>query len=134
MGHNEIVTIALEEIRKTFPSVQGVYLFGSFAKAEENSESDLDLALLLDRPANTITLWNVAQNIAVRIQRDVDLIDLLTASTVLRFQIISSAKRIDHQNFKSCDSFEDLSWAMYLRLNEERKEILSDIENRGRIY
>lgn len=134
MNSSDISSIALAEIKKAFPTVQGVYLFGSFAKGEETKESDLDIAVLLEKSAGSVILWNIAQNIACKIQRDVDLIDLLAASTVFRFQIISAAKKIDNQNPKSCDSFEDLTWSMYLRFNEERKELLEDIKNRGRIY
>lgn len=110
------------------------WTYPSVSKEEETEESDLDLAILLDKPADTIKLWDLAQKIATRIQREVDLIDLLAATTVFCFQIISTAKRIDNQNLQSCDSFEDLSYSMYLRLNEQRKEILDEIKNRGRIY
>ncbi len=134
MDDKEVFSIAIDEIKKEFPKIKGIYVFGSFAKKEHNDNSDLDIAILLDKPADTVTLWNVSQNIASRIQRDVDLIDLLAASTVFRFQIISTAKRIDTLNLKTCDAFEDLTYGMYIRLNDERKEILDDIKERGRIY
>lgn len=133
MQRNEIFSIAQEEIRQAYPQVKGIYVFGSFASKTETQDSDLDIALLLDKPADSVTLWNVAQNIAYRIHREVDLVDLLAASTVFRFQIVTTAKLIDCQDFKSCDLFEDLSYSMYLRFNEERKEILEDIKNSGRI-
>ncbi len=132
--HEKIYAIALKEIRDAFPNVKGVYVFGSFAKSEEGKESDLDLAILLDKPADKVKLWDTAQNIAIQIQRDVDLVDLLSATTVFQYQIITTAKRIDTLDFKACDSFEDLTYAMYVRFNESRQETLDDIKNRGRIY
>jgi predicted nucleotidyltransferase len=131
---NKIFKAALKEITESFPNVKGVYVFGSFAKGEETQESDLDLAILLDKPADKVKLWDVAQNIAIQIQRDVDLIDLLSTSTVFQFQIITTAKNIYSQDFKACDAFEDLTYAMYIRFNESRQEILDDIKKSGKIY
>jgi predicted nucleotidyltransferase len=133
MTPQEIFQIAKEEIHKIYPKVKGIYVFGSFASRTETKDSDLDIAILLDKPAESTVLWNLAQNIAYRIHREVDLIDLFTASTVLRFQIITTAKRIEESDFKACDLFEDLSFSMYIRFNEERKGILEDIKKTGRI-
>lgn len=134
MNKEEIYSVAVEEIRRSFPEVKGIYVFGSIVSDFFNENSDLDLAILLNKPADPLLIWEVAQNIAYRINRDVDLIDLLNATTVMRFQIISTAKRIDTQNFPACDQFEDLAYSMYLRFNEERKDILEDIKKSGKIY
>lgn len=131
---DKIFAIAKKEIIQVFPRVKGIYVFGSFAKNEDTKESDLDLAILLDRPADKVMLWDLAQEIAIKINRDVDLIDLFSASTVFQFQIISSGKRIDSQDLKACDSFEDLTYSMYIRFNESRQDTLDDIKKRGSIY
>jgi len=59
---------------------------------------------------------------------------LRAATTVFQFQIVNEGKLIDTQNFKVCDAFEDLIWSMYVHFNEERRELLEDIKNRGGIY
>jgi len=64
----------------------------------------------------------------------VDLIDLRSASTVMRAQVVSTGERLFCANEPACGEFEDRVYSDYARLNEERHHILNDIKARGRIY
>ena len=124
----------IDGVRSEIPSVVAIYLFGSAAAGELRTDSDIDLAVLPTAPAPTAQLWSLAQGLAVSAGRDVDLIDLLSASTVMRAQVISKGKRLYCANELLCSNFEDRVYADYARLNEERRHILDDIRERGRIY
>ncbi len=76
----------------------------------------------------------MAQTLAAKYSRDVDLIDLNQASTVMRMQVISKGQRIYCSNEQSCEMFEDFVFSDYARLNEERAGILEDIGQRGAVY
>ena len=124
----------VEGVRFEIPGVVGIYLFGSAAAGEMRADSDIDLAVLLDTPVPAAQLWSLAQKLAVSVGHDVDLIDLQSASTVMRAQVISKGKRLYCANELLCSNFEDRVYADYARLNEERRYILDDIRERGRIY
>lgn len=66
--------------------------------------------------------------------RDVDLVDLRAASTVLRARVIAEGERLFCAAESLCAEFEDVAFSAYARLNEERRAILQDIQQRGSVY
>lgn len=119
---------AITVIKELYPEVWAIYLFGSFDTEYERPDSDMDLALLLDGPVAPLLLWELSQKIAIKINKDVQVVDLRQASTVFQNEIIRNERRVYCSKPKECDSLESVYLAMYLRLNEERKEILDDLE------
>ncbi len=126
--------ILIEAVCSEVLDVVAIYLFGSSVTGEMRADSDIDLAILPANPLAPTHVWTLAQSLAVVAGRDVDLVDLLSASTVLRAQIISTGQRLYCGNEPLCSEFEGRAYSDYARLNEERKAILADIPERGRIY
>lgn len=126
----QIVSIICQAV----PDILGIYLYGSFGTPYATAQSDIDLAILAKKKYSPLECWQLAQKASNAMQRDIDLIDLLQASTVFRFQIVSTAKRIYCKDKLACDCFEMTVYSAYLRFNEERREILQAIKQRGRIY
>lgn len=52
-----------------------VYQFGSTVRGDETDASDLDLAILAHRPLPNLERWDLQEEIAVQIHRDVDRTD-----------------------------------------------------------
>ena len=119
---------------KTIPDCRAIYRFGTWGTAEERLDSDLDLAFLPCTAMDNVRRWELAQHIACLVGRDVDLVDLLTASTVFRIQVLANGERLYCSDCAEVEEFEDLVFSEYARLNEERREILKDICQRGTIY
>ena len=115
-------------------SLIAIYIFGSFASENITSESDIDIAILTISEYSVVAFWEAAQNIAAKIKRDVDLINLRNASTVMRMEVISKGKRIYCADADYCETYEDYIFSSYARLNEERREIMTDIQSRGSVY
>lgn len=128
-----IVDQVIATICQALPDIKAIYLFGSAGSQFERLDSDIDLAILPVKKLDATSRWQLAEELARLLKRDVDLIDLSQASTVLRFQIISTGKRIYCQDSKICDAFETMVYSMYVRFNDERREILDSIKQRGRI-
>jgi uncharacterized protein len=118
--HKHILEIAQAKIVAAFPDVLAIYVFGSFGTKYERQDSDVDLAILSVNPAEVVTLWNLAQEIAIAINRDVDLIDLKNASTVFRHVIISSGTRFYTKDASRSAFFENSCSSMYLRFKDDR--------------
>jgi hypothetical protein len=100
----------------------------------ERNDSDIDLAILGRRPFDRAEVWNLSQALAIKLGREVDLVDLATASTVLGAQIVTAGTRLFCADRNHCDSRENYILSAYARLNEERRGILNDVLRRGNVY
>ena len=116
------------------PDLIAVYRFGSHGSPSERSDSDIDVAILGRQPYEDARVWHLGQELAAKLGRDVDLVDLRTASTVFRAQIITAGNRLFCADRAYCDSHEDYIFSAYARLNEERRDILSDVLRRGSVH
>ena len=121
-------------LREAVPDLLAVYRFGSFGTDGEHPESDLDIAFLAETSPRHVNRWRLAQEMAARFGRDVDLVDLAQATTVFRMQVIAHGRRIWCADEVRVETFADYVFSSYARLNEERRGILQDIRERGNIY
>lgn len=124
----------VDSLGEKFPQLLAVYCFGSFGTEYERLASDLDLAVYARRPLPAVQLWRTAQDLASDVGRDVDLVDLASASAVMRAQVVHGGERIYCADEVACETFEDYVYSSYARLNEERRGILEDVLRRGNIH
>lgn len=121
-------------LRAGIPGLQAAYRFGSTASGETHATSDVDVAFIAADPITVERCWEVAGDLAAELARDVDLIDLRRAGTVMRVQVLRNAVTVVDDDPTALAWFEMLSLSDYARLNEERRGILEDIKERGRVY
>ncbi|KAA9020502.1 nucleotidyltransferase domain-containing protein [Niallia endozanthoxylica] len=127
----QIITDVLTE--KLSPFL--IILFGSTVKGNVRQSSDIDIAFLSDdKVSDQYEIFLIAQELASKLQRDVDLIDLSQASTVFQAQVVSTGKVIYCTDEHKRVQFEMKTLKMYTKLNEERSPILKNIEESGTIY
>ena len=111
-----------------------IILFGSAARGEMHAGSDVDIAFLSDMVCDETELFFIAQELAVKLNRDVHLINLNAVSSVLQAQVINKGEIIFEQEKLRRQEFFVLVMKKYARLNEERVPILERIKERGSIY
>lgn len=121
-------------ILREFPDTAVVYRFGSTATGHEGPGSDVDVAFLPVRPVDPVRRFEVQEDLAVLLRRDVDPVDLSSASTVLRMQVLAGGVTIGVHDEVRRGQFEDQVFSSYPRLNEERRGILDDIRQGGSVY
>lgn len=97
-------------------------------------DSDIDIAILLDGALDNIARWEISCILTDKLDKDVDLINLRNASTVMKAQIVTGGKCIYESDKKKRALFEMYSLSDYARLNEERKEIIEQVKKEGRVY
>lgn len=97
-------------------------------------DSDIDLAILSDKTLSELDRFELAQELAIQLHRDVDLVDLRSASTVMRMQVLSTGTCLTTEDERARREFEMYAYSDYARLNEERREILKGIAKRGLVY
>ena len=120
-------------LRTQLPNLLAAYHFGSRATGTADSHSDVDLAVLIDGKIDTVALWNLAQQLADEINCDVDLIDLRTASTVMQYQIIVTGQCLWARNVQAA-IYESFILSEKTALDTLRKDLIVDIEQKGRVY
>ena len=128
--------IIKETLGNELPNLQAIYVFGSHAVQQEQSNSDFDIALLqpFGHSISRLDLFNLQESLASRLKSDVDLIDLSAASLVLRFQIISTGKLIYCRKGFNPAEYEMTVMSMYQRFNLERADLILESTRTGRVY
>lgn len=101
------------------------YLFGSVAAGRERPDSDLDLAILPTAPISVSQLLEARIQLSEVLSRDVDLIDLSKASTVLRKEVLAAGHLLYETAPLLRAEFEMYALSDYARLNEERAPVLA---------
>jgi predicted nucleotidyltransferase len=113
----------VDYIKQILPDMQLIYLFGSRADGSQKPSSDWDVALLGQQKLDNVQRWELAQELALLLNADVDLVDLLSASTVLNMQVVSKG-RLLYGDINIKDIFETKVYSMYSRLQESRLDII----------
>ncbi|MGE5629744.1 MAG: type VII toxin-antitoxin system MntA family adenylyltransferase antitoxin [Caulobacteraceae bacterium] len=111
-----------------------IILFGSAASGRMREDSDIDIAFLSDKKLSEYEVFEIAQELGCILGRDVDLIDMSKASTVFKANILGTGKIIYSTDEKKKHEFQIITFKEYCLLNEERKEILDRVRERGTIY
>lgn len=121
-------------IGEEFPRATAVYLFGSRATGQATTTSDYDVAILASERLEPVARWHAQERLASITGASVDLVDLKTASTVFRAQIIHGGIVLLDRDPSERARFEMYALSDYARLNEERRGILEDIHARGTVH
>ncbi|HRE43499.1 MAG TPA: nucleotidyltransferase domain-containing protein [Terricaulis sp.] len=126
---------AIALLRRDIPGFAGAYLFGSAADGTDGPESDVDIAVFAGRSQlDRARVLDVQEALAKVIGRDVDLIDLAAAPTILQAQVIGEGRLIDAPDADAIAFFEVRILREYQQLKARRAGIEADIRERGRIY
>ena len=127
-----LVARVVEEI---FPEALGVWIYGSFADGSARTDSDIDIAILPEAPL--VYDWDYLArlgDLASRLSRATDLVDLRRVPPLLRFEVFQAGLRIAARDPTACDFFETAAVSAYQRLNVERRDLLQEIRQRGTVY
>ena len=125
---------ALEILRAAVPDVVAVYRFGSTSSGAAGPESDVDLAVLALTRLDAQARFELQGRLASVFRRPVDLVDLRAASTVMAMQVVGSGTVLYENDTAERARFEDLTYSLYARLNEERRGILDRVAREGAVY
>jgi|CXWL01.1.fsa_nt_gi predicted nucleotidyltransferase len=121
-------------LRQQIPSLAGTYLFGSQAGGSARADSDVDLAVFAGQPLPREQVVELAHELGALLRRDVDLVDLASAPTIMQFQIIAEGRLVDAREPDASALFELRVMREYQDLKERRAAIEADIVERGRVY
>jgi predicted nucleotidyltransferase len=84
----------LLKVLSGFPQIKLAILFGSVASGEANAQSDLDLAVIAEKPLQAAEKIQLIEALAMATGRPVDLVDVYAAPEPLLGQVIKHGRRI----------------------------------------
>jgi predicted nucleotidyltransferase len=129
--HSHLFAIARDSLLREFPAALAFYVYGSFARGDEWSDSDLDLAVLLPAEHRIDDALGVTQRVSASVGRAVDLADLRRAGDVLRGEVLAGGKTLFESNPEAVLAWEASAMSRYARHREEIRDILSQFERTG---
>jgi len=125
---------ARDALLTAFPNVWAVYVYGSFARGDESSTSDIDLALLLPAEERIDDPLSVVSAVSARIHREVDLVDLRKVSDVLRREVLAEGRTLYVSRPDMVLEWEGTAISRYQRYREEVRDLLEDFQKTGMGY
>jgi predicted nucleotidyltransferase len=132
-----IIDAVVSKTLKHYPSLEAIYIYGSFATGEVVKESDVDIALLfppLDQPSKHLCITDLHEELEGYFSREIDLVNLRRVSTILQKEVIFCGERIYTDGTSAADEFEIVVMSMYQHLKEETADIIEDALRTGRFY
>lgn len=107
-----------------------IYIFGSYAKGNNNEKSDVDIAVLLNNDYNPMDkLELIGELTSVLRREDIDLVILNSANPVLRHQVIKYGKLIYMENEDVKVDFEVKVLKEYMDMEPFRKVQMAGIKH-----
>ena len=122
---------ARDVLLAALPGALAIYVYGSFARGEEWPGSDLDLAVLLPYGHEAWDKLALMGQVALRVKREVDLIDLHEASDVLRREVLESGRTLFVADADRVLEWEASAMSRYARYREEIRDLLEDFHRTG---
>lgn len=120
----------IEFLKNHIPGLIAIYIFGSMADNSANPESDIDIAFLSYQKISPVEKWKIQEELASKLNQDVDLIDLKDATTILQTEVIEKGRLIYSGDSYQVNHFEMITYSMYADLNESRQDILKDYKEK----
>jgi predicted nucleotidyltransferase len=123
----------IQTLQSRLPNLLAIYAFSSRTHGTAQSESDLDLAVLVAGYAKALAIWGLAGDLADLAGCPVDLLDLRAASTVMQYQIITTGERWWARDEQAA-LLEAFILSEKTALDTARAGLLADIQKSGSVY
>lgn len=122
MPNDDVIARIVSHLNKAIPDIQLIYIFGSQSEGNSTFQSDIDIAVLSQQPIDNVKRFDIAQNLAIQLDVDIDLVDLRNASTILSMEVASKGQKV-FGDVEAHEQFCMRTFSMYRVLKESTKEI-----------
>lgn len=100
----------LKNYFKSNSNIVAAWFIGSYGTVNQTENSDIDIALLFDKPVGIMAEMNILCEISEIVEFDnIDTINLLSAPITLQFKVIDEGRSIYEKDYyKVCDFMEEV--------------------------
>lgn len=123
-----------DAVLRVLPETEALYAFGSCARGDARPDSDLDLAVLTATTLDPVRRFEAQRELSVMFDRDVDLIDLRNASSVLRSEVVNGGLPLFRRDAHRMLDFEARVLGEYADLLDATRALREDIQQRGSVH
>lgn len=113
---------------------EAIILFGSYSRNTQNEESDIDIAIKVNKKINAKELFKIKQKLEDILKKDVDLVELNNTQDGIRYEILINGITLYVKDEFKFELYKLDMYREYLELNESRQMIIDNIKNGGKIY
>ncbi len=123
----EAIRQSIKEVLDGDSRILAVYLLGSALRGELGPESDIDLALMLEPGAEMSSRErvNIANDLAYKLERAVDLGEISSANLVYSREAFLTGVSVFQRNPEKASLRRACLLGMYIQFNLDRKEVLN---------
>lgn len=124
---------ACEAVLRLVPDAETIYLFGSRADGRARDDSDLDIAVLGAGPLSPLCRFETQRELSARLGHDVDFVDLHSASTVLKLEVVTRGQRLYRRDAERTLEFEARVLGEYAELMDATRDLRMAVRERGQV-
>lgn len=108
---------------------EAIVLFGSYARNTQTEQSDIDLAIKPKKSISKKELYDISNQLADELKKDIDLVNLDTIENDgFKYEILINGEIIYCENPYEFDLYKLDAFREYLDLNESRKRIIDEMK------
>lgn len=115
-------------------NVIAIILFGSYARKTENVNSDIDIAIKLNKEISKKELFQLKLNLEDLVNKDVELLNLDQIADGIRYEILINGETLYARNEFYFELYKLQMYREYLELNESRMQIIENLKNGDGVY
>ncbi len=115
-------------------NIIAIILFGSYARKTENINSDIDIAIKLNKKISKKELFQLKLNLEDLVNKDVELLNLDEIADGIRYEILINGETLYARNEFYFELYKLQMYREYLELNESRMQIIENLKNGDGVY
>ena len=112
------------------PDARAVYRFGSTVTGYARPDSDVDVAVLVERPITGAEKLKLMAGVGAAARREGDIMDLMRASPVAQFEVMRDGLVLSGRDRADVAAFEVRAIRDYHDLARLRRPIVADLRDR----
>ena len=115
-------------------NIIAIVLFGSYARKMENNNSDIDIAIKLDREFSKKERFELQLQLEELVNKDIDLLNLDDLDDGVRYEVLINGETLYAKDELKFELYKLEMYREYLELNESRAKIIENLKNGDGIY
>jgi len=134
MENRELLLEKIKNYLLEDKDVVAIVLFGSYARKDEKVDSDIDIAIKLNRELSKKDKFKLQLELEELVNKDIDLLNLDELDDGVRYEILINSETLYVKDELEFELYKLRMYKSYLELNESREKIIENLKNGEGIY